>query len=266
MFSDTLIESFEDFCSDKDVIHAKVVRQYLSANLSADQMNSDFMWELAKIAMELSWMRWPARLSEGLRSCSIEEVLQNFRALPRAADFVDSQGSTIAANSLARDLFASEYRLRSLFGDNPHLEYFRERYGISLHPLQARTAPHVSSDFRNGTLKTIALHGLCRFGRQRSFEADDTFTYATSAGQRIVVAARDELRVSRKQMSVQLLCPGFAVLQNTSSTNRLRITSVGILERGESQLVQFPFVVVLPNQRLRFYVGDHASLEARSNS
>ncbi len=247
---DTLIDRFEEESEDKAIVGPADVERFLEALDEDVPSDPTFIFELSKIALELSWMRWPERLNCFAEKLSPEDVFQKLRNLPTAQDFFPLFTNDVRARVDA--LAESEFRLRSTYGDCIPAEHYAATYSTTICTPMTRNLRRVTSDFRSASLNAT-LHGLCLFGRQRSTDPDDLQVEKRPEGRRIIIAPRRENRVSRNQMSLQLLSPDFAILQNTSTTNKLALEHREMLDLGEKRLVRFPFVITLPHQRLNFH-------------
>lgn len=250
MIMDTWIDQFEEECQDRALVGPAEVEKFLGALPANVASDPDLAFELSKIALELSWMRWPDRLGSFAEKLSPDDIFLKFQGLPKASDFFHliQYNSTSPRNDA---LAESEFRLRSTYGDSMPEEHYVATYATTICTTSFRNPKRVISDFRSPTLDTT-LHGFCAFGRQRSADPDDLHIEKRPDGRRIIIAPRRENRVSRNQMTLQLLSPEFAILQNTSATNKLVIAPHEMLGLGEKKLIRFPFVIILPHQRFSF--------------
>ena len=260
---DKIFDSFEDYCCEKSVIGQEELAMFLNTFPGADHIGVDNALELAKVALERSWMKWPKRLEQLARSCSTEQIMQQFQALPRSSDLLSLDLFAEISDRPKQELVSSEYRLRAIFGDNLHIDAYKEKYGLSLDPIKAKLTPMVKNGSSEFTAKGIVLHGQCEFGRRRSFEPDHIDLHLSSTGCRVIVAPRNDVRVSRRHLTVQVLNPEFAYIQNTSNINVLGIKrsrfndsgmheETGILDPNESKVFRFPFTIILPSRCLLF--------------
>lgn len=251
MIMDTLIDQFESTCERRPVVGPADVWQFIEKLPEEPSSDPKFVFELSKVALELSWMRWPERLVQLSSKLDPDDLFEKFASVPRAHDFFALLKTKRAPPSYCRELVESEFRLRSMYGDNMSTEYFAREYGTIVTSRRNDKTRSVTSDFRMPYLKA-ELHGRCAFGRQRSADPDDLQVEERPDGRRIIIAPRRENRVSRNQMTLQLLSPEFAILQNTSATNKLVIAPHEMLGLGEKKLIRFPFVIILPHQRFSF--------------
>ena len=223
------------------------MHDYLSELPSHLVQNSELLFELCRSAIEISWMRWPARLSQSISNAGVEEILERFNNLPRASDFFSL--FTEEAFAEKAELTACEFQSRSAFGDHIPAEQYAGEYADirSTPPLgDPRLVTGGSFHLRSN------LHGFCTFGRQRSSDPDERVYEKKTWGRRIIVAPRSENRVSRNQMTLQLLSPDFAILHNVSQTNDLFVSPDIRIALGEKKIMKFPFEINLPHQTLLF--------------
>lgn len=260
---DKIFDGFEDYCSEKSVIGPKELLMFLNTFPGADQIGVVNALELAKVALERSWMKWPERLEQQAESCTPEQIMQRFQALPRSSDFLSLDLFGEISDRPKLELVSSEYRLRAIFGDNLHIDAYRKKYGVSLDPIKVKLTPIVKNGASEFLTSGIALHGQCEFGRQRSFEPDHMDLHLSSAGRRVIVAPRHDARVSRRQLNVHVLNPEYAFVHNTSNINGLGIKrsrfgdagmhdEAGMLAPNESKVFRFPFSVLVPSRCLLF--------------
>lgn len=260
---DKIFDGFEDYCSEKSVIGPKELAMFLNTFPGADHIGVDNALELAKVALERSWMKWPERLEQQAESCTPERIMEHFQALPRSSDFLSLDLFAEIKERPKQELVASEYRLRAIFGDNLHIDAYKEKYGLSLDPIKAKLTPMVKNGSSEFLAKRIILHGQCEFGRQRSFEPDHIDLHLSSTGCRVIVAPRNDVRVSRRQLNVQVLNPEYAFVHNTSNINGLGIKrsrfgdtvmhdETEMLAPNESKVFRFPFSILVPSRCLLF--------------
>lgn len=252
MLMDAIIDQFEEQYENSDIVRPEDVIQFLSSQPIDVASDWAIVFELAKVSLELSWMRWPDRLSNFAEQVSPDEALSRFQELPRAYDFFSlfKEGiSTQHSSALAE----SEFLIRSIYGDFMPEEHYVEKYATTISTTSPKEPLRVIDLFPTKNLLDTALYGLCSFGRQRSTDPDDLLVEKRAIGRRIIIAPRQENRVSRYHMELQLLSRKFAILHNTGSTNKLRIAPAEILGLGEKRLIRFPFEIILPHRRLKFH-------------
>lgn len=251
MIMEFFLDQFEHICEDRPVVGPADVWQFMATLPEEPLSDPEFVLELSRVALELSWMRWPERLKQLSSKLDPNDLIEKLASVPRARDFFSLLKTKGVSPSHYNELVESEYRLRSTHGDNMPAEYFAMEYGTIVTSQKFEKTKTVTSDFRNSYLKA-ELQGLCSFGRQRSADPDDLQVEQRPDGKRIIIAPRLENRVSRNQMSLQLLSHELAILHNTSSTNKLRIAPHELLGIGEKKLIRFPFVIIFPHQRFSF--------------
>ncbi|MDX1930539.1 MAG: hypothetical protein SFV81_28705 [Pirellulaceae bacterium] len=247
---DDLCERFDSEWSRESCDSAAIVR-FLSQNGCTQLTNSQLLSELIKVSIERSWMAWNKHLPSIAEHLASSEVLAEFLKIPRLDSFRSLFASAADFESSLHDLVMCELLCRDLWGDAIGVSHYID-LGVNLtfRPSGKHRKVRIVFDSQTKQATNVfSLRGCTYMGRQRSTDAQDCFCTELKDGNRIVIAGWTEAEVSRNQLAIQLLNPGYAVVTNLSQVNPMQVYDK-VLQPKENMISSFPFAIQLPGRKL----------------
>ena len=235
-----------------------VIAFALASLLPGDSRLPILLGSLIEVDIDRTWMEWRTNVSKTHVSKYREENspakwCERLASVPKLADYVAAIAARNIDFEVSESLLKKEYDARQAWGDAPRWDAITAPWPNAA-KLACKPARHrvelQSSEFP--IPKVFDLCGITLFGRQRTTdEASGVIVHETS-GSRIIVANRDDLMISRRLFSLQILSANQAVITNLSQTNPLPLNSTTVLESEVAALVELPFAFRIQELRLRF--------------
>ncbi len=219
--------------------------------------------ELVQIDIQLNWMSWDKQLANLVGRASPEQIHHSLESIPKLHDYKQLvQGQPGTADFSAFQAAAQcEMEARNSWGDAVGLFYYSSKYRLELaadryHRPICLTYAIDGTSLGRDTPK-FELRGRTVIGRQRRKDPLSLFCEQLPLGNRIVVANHADNKISREQLTVQLLNRRYAVVSNLSTLNPVIIANIGTLGSNQSIIMPFDFSVRLPCRRLHFSDPGH---------
>jgi len=213
-------------------------------SLPEEQSKALFL-ALAEIELERDWLWWRNWLKiEATNRCPTK-LLEAFARIARVEQFINDAKEVNVSPDELDALSDVEYRARTAWGDAPHPRLFktnRELFGLEGRKKTAFLGYH-----KGVASREFPLHGLTEFGRQRSHEPEAIASIHDSSTNRIVFAAHEDDRFSRRHFGVQILSPEYAIVTNLSKGLPLFWQS-GLQQLPQQSIIAlFPIYLQLPD-------------------
>lgn len=213
--------------------------------------NPRLLHELVKISIERNWMAWDKRLPAVADRLTVSEVLDEFQRIPRLDNYQTLFAGTADFESYLNELATCELQCRALWGDAIGTLHYSD-LGIDISCRVSGAQRKLRCVYYNQSRKAASvfwLRGCSYIGRQRSTDTQECFCSELKDGNRIVIAGRMEAEISRSQLEIQLLNPGYAIVTNLSQINPLHLNDK-LLQPMENMMASFPFAIQLPGRKL----------------
>lgn len=219
---------------------------------------SDFICDLVEIDLERWWTAWEETVKRRDTNITAEQLLQIFSRRATLENYLEILSGPIKDDPYWARLIDFEVRTRDRSGDQIGVAYFNQRFDLHLEPSKRDTETVLRIDLENqdfpGRSCMYSVRGCTLVGRQRSFDPANSMVEVRAEGNRIVVAdAKEEVMISREQMTIQLLTPSVAIVKNVSGKNAFTVSPDLVLPIQRSAIVEIPFSVKLPGRKLRCY-------------
>lgn len=213
--------------------------------------------DLVQIDIERSWMHWAKRLADTWESAPCDEILEQFLAIPGMEQYATFHPDGIQDSAFWREIAQTEMSSRSEWGDAIGPLHYKHHWDLSLSAREyrpvilARCIPQDAAP--DCGPKTYPIRGNSYLGRQRSTQSDGERLSELPDGSHIAIAGREEARISRSHVQIQVLHPRFVVVSNNSKINAVGIPrSDTDLQPGKSVVVRVPFSLQFPGRIMQF--------------
>ena len=254
---DQLSEAYETY-RNADRSGPMSVVQFLQEHDHGEKPSSLLISDLVQIDVELNWMVWGKRLPEMVENLDVDTVREKFLRIPRLDDYLEIPLLKMVSQDPPsfQAMACCEMKSRNYWGDAIGPTYYFAKYGLIVPPDPSH-APNWGfcyfdgSSSRKNTFK-FEYRGKTIIGRQRSGDVKGLFCEELTDGNRIAIAGRLESKISRMQLSVELLNTQYAIVSNLSSVNPVVKVGLGVLDPNQSEILRIPFSLRLPNRRLSF--------------
>lgn len=215
----------------------------------------DLVTDLIQIDIERAWQWWCKMTMSWFNGRSAREVKEQFLRLPRLEAYVQHFPFLRHDQELLSHTCRFESEVRATFGDAIGPMHYQEQFGVVVPPFEGPTVRRIAFIRRNAPRTKsdpmIVLYGYTVMGRQRSNESCSYSIEPRAAGGRVVIADRNENRISREHLAIQLVSPHLAVIENLSKVNAMPLISAAILlEPQESISLKFPITIQLPSDQI----------------
>lgn len=257
---DSLLEKFEELwsyeaCGTNSI--RRFVNTFVRDNLYEAEELADLTAELVQIDIERWWMHWEKLAGELSFETPPEHLLELFSQRATLENYLSILPGPPKDNDYWARLVETEVSARDRWGDQIGVTYFNKRFGLNMQSAQANGQIVLRCDLENQSPPhsklRLPLRGSTLIGRQRSYDPSALMVQENEEGNRIVVASKQDVTISREQLTVQLLCPGLAIVQNVSQVNAIIISPHRVLPIQECTVVELPFAVKLHGRKLRCY-------------
>lgn len=259
---DSLLEQFEDMwsfeASGADSVW-RFVNSFAREKICEVEELHDLTAELVQIDIERWWMHWEKLVAELSFETPPEQLLRLFSKRATVENYLGILPGPPKNTEFWARLIETETSARDRWGDQIGVTYFNKRFGLEMQTAQANGQVVLRCDLENQNQTPphcqlrLPLRGSTLIGRQRSYDPSALMVQENEEGNRIVVASRQDVTISREQLTVQLLCPNLAIVQNVSQVNAIVISPHRILPIQERTVVELPFAVKLHGRKLRCY-------------
>lgn len=254
---DQLSEAYEEYRTP-DRMGPLSILQFLQEQGNVADPSPRLISDLIQIDIQLNWMAWEKRLPEIVESSNPADLRNRFLQIPRLENYLDvPPWSGCWRNRRAFEAIARcEMESRNSWGDAIGPSYYAAKHGLRLPP-DPHHSPNVVFCYFDGSsdgkeVFKFEFRGRTIIGRQRSVDLKQLFCDELPDGNRIVIAGRLELKISREQLLIELLSKRYAIVTNLSSINPLVTVGSGVLGPQCSEVLRIPFGLRLPNRRLSF--------------
>jgi hypothetical protein len=257
-------DAFEELFENRwnpNTFGADSVLSFLQETVHPDDASGEnyncLISSLVQIDIGRWWMHWEKKANSAVQlATAAEDLLEQFSQRATLEKYLQLLPA-IEDNEFWRELIEFEVTTRHQWGDQIGACYFNSRFGTQFNDPKRTPEIVLRCDLAEASVghasPKFPLRGCTLIGRQRSFDACTSLVEHKIDGNRIVIAARDELEISREQLTIQLLCPSVAVVQNTSQKNAILLSPNRLLNCQERAVVKLPFTVQLYGRKLRCY-------------
>jgi hypothetical protein len=262
--TDSLFEQFEKLWT-LEACGAESIKRLLNTfalknegEISYDSAElKDLIGNLVEIDIERWWMKWETLITKRSPDTTAEEFLQLFAQRATLENYLSVLPALPKDDGFWTRLIESEISVRDRLGDQIGAAYFNTRFSMQkvlpkpIHPVVLRC--ELDGESPNTNSPVFPVRGCTLVGRQRSYDSTPRLVAENGDGNRIVIAAHDEREISREQLTIQLLCPGVAIVRNVSQKAKFAVSPNHVLDVQESSIVELPFTVKLHGRKLRIY-------------
>jgi hypothetical protein len=228
-----------------------------STGCASDVDRRQLLIELIKIDLE---HRWRAQGSSVERPELREESLHGIPLRPRLEDYRRQFPELLRSDNFPDDLIAEEFRVRHRWGDRPPMDEYVRRFGTSrsflgevLDELTGEFGPLLLKVYREQMLVfQCPVRDRFELGRQRRNEPPPFQWHDGDDARRLIIATRQENRISRQQLRVSVVSTELLQLKNVSSKDNVVILPEIGLKPRETRTFGIPVVAVIGSFVFRF--------------
>ena len=186
-----------------------VMTRYLETHGNLFNNDTDAFGWIIKRDMRCTWSWWHDLVAKYSPDDKVESILNILSQITRFDGYVSLMNHLGDTQPMKLDLAQHEVICRQQFGDAIGPIFYKNEYGLKVSNPEKLESRKVYIDLGKTRQagSPFPLRGISHFGRQRSRDPSDCFVEELAVGNRMVVANRKEVTISREHFSVQLLTP-----------------------------------------------------------